>query len=223
MLKKTSQNLTPKQKRVYDFICDFLAKKNISPTISELAEFLKVSSLRTVTQYLESLERKNLIVRVKGASRGIRLLSQNILEAETIMLPVVSAAGCDNMNVFAEQSFDEFITLDREFLKGCSQEKVVVFRAMGDSMEDGGIETGDLVLTEMTNDVKQKDKVVAIVDGMALIKQINFSSNAVVLAPMSHDPQYRPIIMRRDFQVFGKVIDVIKSSFRAEELTYESL
>jgi SOS-response transcriptional repressor LexA len=94
---------------------------------------------------------------------------------------------------------------------------------MGDSMIDAGIETGDLVLTEMTNDIKQKDKVVAIVDGMALIKQINFSANAVILAPMSPDPQYRPIIMKRNFQVFGKVVDVIKNSFGGDELVYENL
>jgi len=223
MTQKKSQNLTSKQKKVYDFICACIEKNNISPTITELAEYLKVSSLRTVTQYLESLEKKELIVRLRGVGRGIRLAKIKDLVTETVMLPVVSAAGCDNMNVFAQQSFDEFITLDREFLKGCDREKVVAFRAMGDSMLDAGIETGDLVLTEITTDINQKDKVVAIVDGMALIKQINFSANAVILAPMSHDPQYRPIIMRRDFQVFGKVIEVIKNSFGGEELVYESL
>jgi SOS-response transcriptional repressor LexA len=142
---------------------------------------------------------------------------------ETVTLPVVSAAGCDNMNVFAEQTFDEFITIDRDFLNGHNPKEVVVFRALGDSMVDAGIETGDLVLTQMTTDINQKDKVVAIVDGMALIKQINFSDNAVILAPMSHDPQYRPIIMKRNFQVFGKVVDVIKNSFGGEELVYESI
>lgn len=223
MLSRKTQNLTPKQKKVYDFICACIEKNNSSPTITELAEFLKVSSLRTVTQYLESLERKRMIVRSKGSSRGIRLASKINELSQTVMLPVVSAAGCDNMNVFAEQTFDEFITLDREFLKGNNPQRVVVFRAMGDSMIDAGIETGDFVLTEMTNDINQKDKVVAIVDGMALIKQINFSDNAVVLAPMSQDSQYRPIIMKRDFQVFGKVIEVIKNSFGSDELVYENL
>lgn len=221
MRQNKSQKLTSKQKKVYDFIASFIEKKNISPTITELAEFLCVSSLRTVTQYLESLEKKNMIMRSKGSSRGIRLTE--IKESATVMLPVISAAGCDNMNVFAEQHFDEFITLDRDFLKGNDPQKVVAFRAMGDSMASAGIETGDLVLTEMTADIKQKDKVVAIVDGMALIKQINFTANAVILAPMSQDPQYRPIIMKRDFQVFGKVIEVIKNSFTNEELTYETI
>jgi repressor LexA len=223
MLPKKSKNLTVKQKKVYDYICDFLTDNAFSPTITELATFLGVSSLRTVTQYLESLEKKGLIVRSKHQSRGIRLFNYEDMRLETVTLPVVSAAGCDNMNVFAEQSYDEFITLDRDFLKGNDPARVVVFRAMGDSMNEAGIETGDLVLTEMTTNINQKDKVVAIVDGMALIKQITFSANAIMLSPMSTDPQYRPIIMKRNFQVFGKVIDVVKNAFSGDELVYESV
>ena len=223
MLNPNSKTLTSKQKRVFDYICDCLEKNNLSPTIAELTQFLGVSSSRTVVQYLESLEKKGLIARLRNQSRGIKLLSQGESVLDTVVLPVLSAAGCDNMNVFADQMHDEFVTVDREFLQGHSSEKVVVFRALGNSMVDAGIETGDLVLTEMTNDIRQKDKVVAIVDGMALIKQITFSTNAVVLAPMSHDPQYRPIIMKRNFQVFGRVIDVIKHSFSSEELVYENI
>lgn len=223
MMSKKSSTLTSKQKRVFDYIYNCLEKKETSPTIAELAKFLGVSSSRSVVQYLESLEKKGLISRARNCSRGIRVTSQTDEFLETVILPVVSAAGCDNMNVFADQVHDEFVTIDRDFLQGHKPEKVVVFRAMGDSMVDAGINTGDLVLTEMTTDILQKDKVVAIVDGMALIKQINFSPNAVILAPMSHDPQYRPIIMKRNFQVFGKVIDVIKNSVSSEELVYENI
>lgn len=217
-----NKNLTSKQKKVFDFICNFLEQQKISPTISELAQFLGVSSLRTVTQYLEALERKGLISRSRNQSRGIKLIGAREISS-TITLPVVSFAGCDNMNVFAEHTFDEFVTIDKEFIGNRKAEKMVAFRAVGNSMTDAGIETGDLVLTEMTDEVAQKDKVVAVVDGMALIKQIHFTDNAVILAPMSQDKQYRPIIMKRDFKVFGKVIDVIKSSFGNEELTYETI
>lgn len=221
-MRKNSSSLTQKQKRVYEFIREYIESNSVSPTVTELAEALCVASLRTVTQYLESLEKKGLILRSRHQKRGIKLLDYNPL-SETVTLPVVSAAGCDNMSVFAEQSFDEFITLDRDFLHGRQPEDVVVFRAVGESMVDAGINSNDLVLAQMTQEVKENDKVVAVVDGMAVIKQIHFSPNAVILAPMSHDQQYRPIIMKRNFQVFGKVIDVIKNSFGREELTYEAV
>ena len=44
----------------------------------------------------------------------------------------------------------------------------------------------------------------------AVIKKITFANNAVILNPVTNDPQYNPIILRRDFSVFGKVIEVIK-------------
>ena len=223
MLQNKLKKLTQKQKKIFDYIADCLEKNRVSPTILELSVFMGVSSLRTVTQYLESLEKKNLIIRSRHQSRGIRLVTHNDTMTQTVVLPVLSSAGCDNMQIFAEQSFDEFITLDRDFIHNKNPEQVFVFRAVGDSMQDAGIETGDLVITEKTLDVANRDKVVAVVDGMALIKQINFSPNAVVLQPMSHDPQYRPIIMKKDFQVFGRVIDVIKDFSGGEELVYEIL
>ncbi len=223
MLQEKTKKLTQKQKKIFDYIADCLEKEGASPTILELAKFMGVSSLRTVTQYLESLAKKGLIIRSRHQSRGIRLATHNDTMTQTVILPVLSSAGCDNMQVFAEQVFDEFITLDREFIQGKNPETVFVFRAVGDSMADAGIETGDLVLTEKTSEVSNRDKVVAVIDGMALIKQINFSPNAVVLKPMSQDPQYRPIIMKKDFQVFGKVIEVIKDFSGGEELVYEIL
>ena len=36
------------------------------------------------------------------------------------------------------------------------------------------------------------------------------TGDAVILRPVSSDPQYKPIILRRDFQIFGRVIDVIR-------------
>ncbi len=222
MLGKNSKILTVKQQRVYSFICAYLKKYGFSPTVLELAGFLEVSSLRTVTQYLDALQKKQLITRARYQSRGIRLFEKKGV-SQTITLPVLSSAGCDNMHVFAEQSFDEFITLDKNFIHGKNPKQVFVFRAVGDSMNDAGIETGDLVIAEKTLEIAGRDKVVAIVDGMALIKQINFSPNAVILSPMSQDKQYRPIIMKRNFQVFGKVIEVIKNFAGGEELVYEKL
>jgi SOS-response transcriptional repressor LexA len=83
-------------------------------------------------------------------------------------------------------------------------------------MVDAGIKSGDYVLVEVTEAVHENDLVVAIVDSFAVIKKIEFASNAVILRPVSSDPQYKPIILRRDFQIFGKVIDVIRVKPKAD-------
>src|SRR6266704_761855 len=83
MLNKNSKSLTSKQKRVLEYISSFLDENKVSPTILQLAKFLGVSSLRTVTQYLESLEKKGFIVRSHHQARGIRLVTNNDTALET--------------------------------------------------------------------------------------------------------------------------------------------
>ena len=81
---------------------------------------------------------------------------------------------------------------------------------------DAGVKNGDYVLVEVTEAVSPNDLVVAIIDSFAVIKKIEFANNAVILNPVSSDPQYKPIILRRDFRIFGKVIDVIRIQPKAE-------
>jgi len=205
-----NNHLTKKQEKVLYFINDYLRDHDQSPTISELRDLLNVSSLRTVTQYLEILERKGFIYRDKYSKRGIRLFNQKIdINPEIITLKVFASAGCDNQTIFAEPMHDEYISVSKDFL-GNKTEKLKAIRAIGDSMTEAGINNGDTVLVEETDQVSNGDRVVAIIDDIAVIKKISFIENAVVLNPASKDESYKPIVMKKDFKIFGKVIDVIR-------------
>jgi len=65
--------LTFKQQRVLSTLRDYMYTQNQSPTLEQLRSALGFNSLRTVTQYLDILERKGYIVRRKNASRNIEL------------------------------------------------------------------------------------------------------------------------------------------------------
>lgn len=215
--------LTSKQREVLNKITDFIRKNGQSPTVSELAKLLEVSSLRTVTQYLEILETKGFIARSRFQTRGIKVLALDPdTGPATVILPVISSVACGGLTVYAEPIFDEHITVDTSFLHGISPDKTLVVRAAGNSMVDAGVEDGDYVIIERTSDVKNGDKVIAIVNGMALLKQIVIAPNATVLKPMSPDPVHKPLVMKNNFEVFGKMLDVIKY-FNTDELTYEFL
>jgi repressor LexA len=201
--------LTEKQKEFYEALKRLIEKKGESPTVAELVRLMKFSSPRAVTQYLESLERKGLIERRRYERRGIRLKEPSGM-GTTISIPVIASAGCDNVNVFAQRNFGDYICVATELIKGIDKDKVVCVKAVGDSMVDAGIKQGDYVLVEVTEAVSPNDLVVAIVDSFAVIKKIEFANNAVILRPVSSDPQYKPIILNRDFRIFGKVIDVIR-------------
>lgn len=219
MHQKPNHRLTVKQSAFLDLIERCFRKTGQSPTIRELAQIRKDKSLRTVAQYLELLERKGAIRRERYKQRSIEVL-RNDEEALTVSLPVMGAAGCGNPSICADQKYDEHLTIDRAFLKGRDTAKVVLIRAVGNSMVDAEVRDNDLIVTEVTTEVNQGDKVIAIIDGLAVLKKIHFTKNAVILKPMSPDPQYTPIIMTRNFRVFGKMVDVIKN-IPTGELRYE--
>ena len=211
--------LTKRQNEVLKVIETYIAKHDEPPTIPELQKLLKVSSTRTVTQYLEALEKKGFIARSKNKTRGIELKDQSgDIYGETITLPVIGSAACGSLNVYAEESFNEFIQVARSIFGGKRKNEVIVIRALGLSMQDAGINDGDLVLVELTDDVKNGDVVAAVIDGMAVIKKITFTKNAVVLNPVTSVGSYKQIIMRRDFKILGRVVHTIKAAKESEEM-----
>lgn len=199
--------LTSNQQQVYDFIKTRIYQDGQAPTLGEIAAEIDAGSLRSVTQYLEALERKSLIKRNRYAQRGIELVERG--DGEFVTLPVFASAGCGSPSIIAERTFDEYVTVAKKFLQG-QQGDLFVVRASGRSMVDAGIADGSYVLVKMTENVGPGDLVVAIVDDTAVIKKISFADNAVILSPVSKDKSYQPIIiMDRDFKVFGKVVQVI--------------
>ena len=203
--------LTAKQKSFYETLRSYILKNGEAPTIAELMKLKQLTSPRAVTQYLEALERRGLIVRERYGTRGIKLREAlGDSEAKTILLPVIASAGCDDVSVLAEHNFTDFICVSSLLLQGKPKERVVSIRAIGSSMDEAGVGDGDYVLVERTEAVGADDLVVAIIDGFAVIKKISFANNAVILSPVSSDPKYKPIILQREFKIFGKVIDIIR-------------
>lgn len=206
-------NLTKPQKRVLDFITRSIKKNKESPTIEELQHELKLSSSRSVTQYLEALSGKGLIRRERYKSRGITLVGGE-KQGETILLPVFASAGCGSPSVIAERTFDEFIEVASNLITGKKKTDLFVIKAMGNSMNEAGIQDGDYVLVERVADREYEmgDTVVAIIDDSAVIKRYVRSDDLIVLKPVSSDPSHRSIILGQDatYKIFGKVLRTIR-------------
>lgn len=205
--------LTYKQKIFYQILKDYFDEHLESPTVSELMDIAGIKSPHGVTQYLDALERKGLVTRARHEARGITILQP---EKNTTVIPVVSSAGCDNLATMAEQIFGEFVCVAKDLLRGMDPKRVVGIRAVGNSMDEAGIQEGDYVLVEATEGVRQDDLVVAIIDGMAVIKKLDIANNAVILRPVSSDPRYKPIILNREFKIFGRVLEIIRHPQKGE-------
>ncbi len=205
-----TQTLTKKQKDFFVTLQKYIKQHAVAPTIAQLQKMCKLSSPRAVSQYLTSLEKKGLISRNRYETRGISIRTTDSDSITTVTIPVIASAGCDNVAVLAQRTFGEYICVASNMLAGRPTEQVVSVRASGDSMVDAGINDGDYVLVELTQAVREGDLVVAIIDSCAVIKKLEVATNAFILRPVSSDPQYRPIIVARNFKIFGKVIDIIR-------------
>lgn len=227
--------LTVKQQHVLDTLEAYMLKHKEPPTLEELRRSLKLKSLRTVTQYLESLEQKGYISRRKHERRNIELRNADAdgMPGQTVSVPVVANVGCDDLSLFAQEQYDEFLEVDKTIAegpyrgetprgRGGEDSGIVAVRAVGDSMEDAGINQGDYVLIRFTDEAQNGDRVAAIVGDMVTVKRYERKNGVTILYPESKNPKYRPIVLREDFKIAGKVLCVIPNPHaEITEVVYE--
>jgi len=204
--------LTGKQKRVLENISLYLEAKGEPPTLDELRRNLGFKSIRTVVQYLDILERKGFVVRRKYARRNIELRPIDAEgRSETLVsVPVVANVGCDDLSVYAQEQYDEFLQVDKNIAG--EDGNIVAVRAVGDSMLDAGINSGDYILVQFTDNVKSGDRVAAIVGDMVTVKRLERRDGVTILYPENKDPKYKPIVLREDFKIAGRVLCVIPAA-----------
>lgn len=197
--------LTAKQHKLYLKIQDYFKEHEQSPTLEELRDFLKVSSINTVVQYLKILEQKGYIIRRKHSKRNIELRNENTHYLNSVIsIPVMASVGCDDLSVFVNEQHDEFIEVDSKILG--NRKNVVAVRAIGDSMNDANINDGDYVLIESTDNADNGDRVAVIIGDMITVKKLEKHENMLILRPESTNPKYKSIILSNDSKIAGKVI-----------------
>src|SRR5574340_1203357 len=84
--------LTKRQKELYDYIDDYIARHGYAPTLEEIGEQFQLSSLATVHKHLTNLEDKGLIRRKWNFSRAIELVPRQ-KKTGAIELPLLGAVA----------------------------------------------------------------------------------------------------------------------------------
>lgn len=192
------EELTPKQRRILEFIHDYVQRHGYPPSIREIAFRMQIKSPRGVAKHLIALERKGHLRRGAGMSRGIKLADAS-LGRET---PIVGriAAG---QPVLAVENIEGTLMLDPVFSKSG---KTFLLKVKGMSMKDAGILDGDLVLVRQQPTAENGDIVAALVNDEATVKVFSRKHDRVVLEPAN--PEFKPIAIRKEdaFSIIGVVV-----------------
>ena len=129
---------------------------------------------------------------------------------QTTNIPLIGCAPCGTP-LFAEQNVEEMIPVEKEKLQGGL--KYFILRASGDSMNDAGINDGDLILCKQKLTARENDLVVALIDDEVTVKEFHKDGDgSIILKPRSTNPEHQPRYFTESegFKIQGIVQEVVR-------------
>lgn len=201
------EQLNEMELRVLRQVRNALVHDGRSPSVREVAKALGYRSPRSAFLLLNSLIEKGLLRRREDRSLQLR---KDLVEAEdharTVEVPLVGSVPC-GAPLLAEENIETYIPVSRSLARPGS--KHFFLRASGDSMDQAGIEDGDLLLVRQQSVADDGDKVVALIDDNATVKEFRRGKGVVVLHPRSKNKGHKPILLTDNFQIQGIVVATI--------------
>lgn len=127
--------------------------------------------------------------------------------ARMMEIPLVGSAPC-GLPLMSEENTQEIIKVDKNKIR--PGVKYFALRATGDSMNQAGIQDGDLVLCRFGEKPETGNKVVALLGGEKVtIKFYDKKDGHRILLPKSTNPSHKPIIPEEGDEVQGIVQEIL--------------
>jgi repressor LexA len=194
--------LTDRQKNVYEFIREKIQNRGYGPTVREIGEDFGISSPNGVMCHLRALEKKGLIKRSPNKSRAIELTREAIEEEKGLPLCGTVAAGLTNL------AFEQKERID--FADFFTKKNLFVLEVRGESMIDAQIADGDYVVIKRQKSASPGQIVVAQTDeGEATLKYWYPEANRIRLQPANKSMS--PIYVE-SAHVLGVLVGVVRKT-----------
>ncbi|HEX7938754.1 MAG TPA: transcriptional repressor LexA [Gemmatimonadaceae bacterium] len=191
-----SEPLTDMERRVYQYLIDFLGENTYQPSVREIARRFRIKSTKTVSDILIALANKGYIERQDARSRGVRIVGYSST-AHTQPVPLYGRLSAGEGGL-SDTNRASFVTIDRRYLPS---EDVILLKAGGEGVSGKGILKGDLVFVSPSARPKDGD-IVATRSGVEAILKV--------------------FAARDDLHVLGVVCGVFRPYFEQEPGTTDS-
>jgi repressor LexA len=207
-----AKELSKRQKRILEFIREYLDEHRFPPTIREIGQTVGISSTSVVKYNLDALERRGYIERDREISRGLRLVAEQL--GEVIQVPLLGRIAAGEPIPVPEADFSPFghdttIELTRDIVK--DPNNTYALEVQGDSMIDALINDGDVVLMRHQERVENGELAAVWVQSQeeTTLKRFYLEGNQVRLQPANPTMQAM-LFPAQDVRVMGKVLCVIR-------------
>lgn len=195
------ENLTPRQRAVYEMIRELIRSRGYGPTVREIGQRFKIRSPNGVMCHLKALEKKGLIRREPNMSRAIQLAAE---PAYLSGLPLVGTIAAGVLH----EAVEDVERVDFSAMFDPAREELMVLRVRGDSMIEDQIADGDYVVVRRQKTARKGQIVVAVTDeNEATLKRWFPEKGRIRLEPANST--MKPIYVR-DARVLGVVVGVVR-------------
>lgn len=198
--------LTPRQRRILDFIHSTVRERGYPPTVREIGQAVGLTSSSSVHAQLENLERLGALRKDPTKPRAITTSEPKL---DGVVVPLIGriAAGAP---ILATESVEDYLTVPAGFASEGAPH--VALHVAGDSMIGAGIFDGDVVVVRQQDQVDDGDIVAALLPGPAedeaTVKRLRrVKGGRVMLVP--ENPALQPFEMT-DGRLLGKVVSVLR-------------
>ncbi len=175
----------------------FYSQNKRMPTYSEMMKLFNFKSKNAVFRIVEKLMEAGFV----NKDHLGRLIPTKSF-GEVPILGLVTAG----LPATAEEELLNTVNLDEMLVK--NQALTYMLEVDGDSMIDAHIEKGDMVLVEKTNQAKDKEIVIAEIDGEFTMKYFRKEGNKVWLEPANK--KYESIYPTQSLNIVAKLKAVIR-------------
>jgi repressor LexA len=200
------RNLSDKDKKAFALIRNKIVHYGESPALREINEVTGGKSPRSASLVVDRLIAAGLIMK---NNRSLILTNTQLTNSiSTVDVPLLGAVAC-GLPMFAEENVQAYIPVSTALAKKGS--KYFLLRATGDSMNQAGINNGDLLLVRNQNTADSGERVVALINDEATVKIFERSADAVILRPKSTNKEHKPIVLTDNCIIQGVVQAVLPS------------
>ena len=203
-------DLSYKELEALKIIRNFLVHQGKIPSVRELMLGMEYKSPRSAALLLKNLEIKNVLKKKNDGSYQIvdfKISEDFGSRAQTVKIPLLVNVAC-GIPIFADENVEAEISISVEMIK--RGYKYFLLRAEGDSMDEAGINNGDLLLVKQQQNAENGDRILALIDEEATVKEYNKIGGMVILKPKSSNKTHQPIILTENFRIQGVIQNVIK-------------
>jgi len=202
--------LTPKQKKLLEFIENYMDENGYAPTQQEIAEHFGYSSLGTVQNYLIRLEEQGFLKRKWNGKRALDVVNPfkpqfQPPQAAALELPLLGyvAAGKPIEAILSNETLEVPPSM-------AAKGENFALKVKGDSMIEDGILDGDYVIVRRQPTASNGQTVVATINGEATVKKFYRKGKQVELHPANSSME--PFILKNEqsFRIEGIVAGVIR-------------